>query len=97
MKIKRVVWTLIGLFLLIVLFFYCHQTPEKAIRMSIFSKGDFSRAFSCKIDQLDTSEGKKIYKVTPPSYEESTNTIFDEYEVSKTRLNYYVAGYYFNN
>lgn len=95
MKRKTSIMLTLVIALMIFLFYYIHGTPERAIRTAIFGTGDFSRAFSCKIKKLNNN--RQTYKVSPPYYEKETGMIFDEYEIEKSRLNYYIAGYHFNN
>ena len=97
MKYRTSIILIFSIILTIFLFYYIHGTPERAIRTAIFGTGDFSRAFSCHITELDSSNSKQKYKISPPYYEKTTGTIFNEYVVEKSRFNYYIAGYDFDN
>lgn len=97
MKKRTVVGLTFWIILSIFFFYYIHGTPQRALRTAIFGTGKFSRAFSCELTLLNNNNGVQIYKVSPPYYDEATETIFDEYQVEKSRFNYYVAGYHFKN
>lgn len=97
MKKKTVIGLTVSIVLIIFLFYYIHGTPERALRTAIFGTGEFSRAFTCKLTLVIDSNDVQIYKVSPPYHDEATNTIFEEYQVEKSKLNYYIAGYHFEN